>query len=288
MKRLSHLFVISILGLFLLAAHSYAADCNLAQQHFSKGLAAGKNDQWQESQQWLSKSVAQCNRFDNWYLLGQAEQQLKNYAAALSAFEDARRYAKGNDEKATAIARYAEVQSQQGLIAEPLTLLHEARKIHTNPPPWITQLALKLDTKRIDEPLTIAQVTGALNNRSIKIFNLDTKPSINVSINFKYNSVDVIGKSRKSIDVLAEALADKSFDDRAITVVGHSDARGDEQYNQKLSERRAQSIAQLLVAKVPKLRGRLKVVGFGEKKPLYSGSSEHDYLLNRRIEVQLD
>jgi outer membrane protein OmpA-like peptidoglycan-associated protein len=282
------LLTLTTLSALIVNVGVYAADCGIAQQYFEKGVAAGKAKDWQEAQNWLSKSVAECNKFDNWYLLGQAEQKLENNEAAASAFEDARRYAKNNDQTALAIARYAEVQASQGKIAEPLTLLHEARKMHSTPPAWIKDLAISLDKKRTEQPLTVAQVTGALHNRSIKLFKLDTKPNINVNINFEYNSTDVVPVSVASIDVLAEALGESSFDGKNITIVGHSDARGSHEYNLELSEKRAEYIVQALVERQPKLAGRLNISGLGETKPLYDGETEDIYLLNRRIEVQLD
>jgi outer membrane protein OmpA-like peptidoglycan-associated protein len=279
---------LTALSALIINIGAYAADCGIAQQYFEKGVIAGKAKNWQQAQSWFKKSVAECNKFDNWYLLGQAEQKLDNYEAAASAFEDARRYAKNNDQKALAIARYAEVQSSQGKIDGPLTLLHEARKMHSKPPAWITELAISLDKKRTEQPLTVAQVTGALHNRSIKLLKLDTKPNINVNINFEYNSTDVIPNSVASIDVLAEALGESSFDGKKITIIGHSDARGTNEYNLELSEKRAEYIVQALVEKQPKLAGRLNVVGLGETKPLYDGETEDIYLLNRRIEVQLE
>ena len=278
---------ITVIGAFFISAGAFAGDCGVAQEHFKKGVAAGKRANWTEAQQWLAKSVAECNKFDNWYLLGQAEMQMGNLPAAASAFEDARHYAADNDQKALAIARYAEVQAKEGKIAEPLTLLHEARRMHSKAPEWITQLAISLDRKRTEQPLTVAQVTGALNNRSIKLFKLDTKPNINVNINFKFNSTDVVEASRDSIEVLAEALTDVSFDGKHITLIGHSDARGEGKYNLALSEQRADAIYKALVTRKPQLKDRLTIKGFGKNKPLYEGETEDVYLLNRRIEVEL-
>jgi outer membrane protein OmpA-like peptidoglycan-associated protein len=285
-KRLST--AVSIIGAFLLNTQLFAADCGVAQEHFKKGVAAGKQANWTEAQKWLAKSVSECNKFDNWYLLGQTEMKMMNYPAAASAFEDARRFGKDDDQRAIAIARYAEVQAKEGKISEPLTLLHEARKMHSKSPEWITKLAIGLDRKRTKQPITVAQITGALNNRSIKLFKLNTAPNINVNINFEFNSTNVVNASKDSIDVLAEALIDESFNGKNITLVGHSDARGDEPYNLALSEKRADAIYQAIIAKQPKLKGRLKIAGFGEANPLYEGETEDVYLLNRRIEVKLD
>jgi outer membrane protein OmpA-like peptidoglycan-associated protein len=287
MKRLKYAFILFLL-VFVTSGNVIAADCKLAQDHFEKGLEAGKKEDYTAAKSWLNKSVALCNKFENWYLLGRTEQHLKDSAAASSAFEDARRYAKTNDERALAIARYAEVQSSQGQVAEPLTLLHQARKMHSSTPQWITDLAKSLDIKRTKQPLTVAMVTRALNNRSLKLLDVETKPSINVTVNFKYNSVDVTDESKKNIDVLARALQDASFAGKTITIVGHSDARGAEEYNQGLSEKRALAIAQQIAEKIPGIGDRLQVSGFGESQPLYEGKSEDVYLLNRRIEVQVD
>lgn len=268
----------------------YAADCGMSQKYFNKGLHAGKSEDWTAVKEWLEKSVAECNIFENWYLLGQAEQNLGNMQAASSAFEDARNYAKTDEQRALAIARYAQVQADQGEIGRPLKLLHEARKMSPDAPAWITDLALNLDRKRIELPLTVATVKETLikSARSIKTLNLDTKPSINVNIYFETASIDVVDTSLTSIDILAEVLSDKTFDGKQITIIGHSDIRGTDEYNYDLSERRAQKVLDIVISKKPKLDGRIKITGYGETQPLYDGSTEDVLLLNRRIEIQID
>ena len=274
-------------SLLVFSAQALAEDCKTGQKLYEQGLAAGKSQQWQKAKKLLSDSTAQCNRFNNWYLLGQVKQELVELDDAALAFEDARRYATVDDERALAIARYAEVQAAKGLVAQPLTLLHEARKMHSNTPAWITDLAKKLDDKRAKEPLTVAEVTRALTNKSIKLFQLDAKPSLNVSIHFKFDSTEVVDDSRQSVDVLATALMDDSLRDKHVTIVGHTDERGGEGYNTGLSEKRAETIVKALTSKYPELSQRLATRGAGEKEPLYNGRSEWDYQMNRRIEIKI-
>lgn len=147
MKQNNYIKQIAILLSLVCSSAVYAADCGMSQQYFNKGLQAGKSENWSTVKEWLDKSVAECNKFENWYLLGQAEQRLGNMHAASSAFEDARNYAKSDAQKALAIARYAQVQADQGEVGRPLKLLHEARKISPDAPTWITNLALSLDKK---------------------------------------------------------------------------------------------------------------------------------------------
>jgi len=274
-------------SLFVFSAQALAEDCNKGEKFYLKGLESGKSQNWKEAEKFLEQSTASCNRFNNWYLLGQVKQELKKYNDAAIAFEDAKRYATGDDEKAIAIARYAEVQSNQGLINEPLTLLRVAQKMHSKAPKWIVDLTRQLDDKRIKQPLTVAQVTRALNNRSIKLFNLNTKPSLDVSIHFKFDSTEVVESSAESVEVLATALMDDTLKSKKVTIIGHTDELGSENYNTGLSRKRAESIAKAIEAKYPQLRGRITTRGAGESEPLYGGKTDWDYQMNRRIEIKV-
>ena len=69
------------------------------------------------------------------------------------------------------------------------------------------------------------------------------------------------------------------------TVTGHSDSTGDDAYNQKLSERRAQSVATYLEGKgiAP---GRLTVIGAGETQPVADNGTAEGRAQNRRVVLQ--
>jgi outer membrane protein OmpA-like peptidoglycan-associated protein len=69
-----------------------------------------------------------------------------------------------------------------------------------------------------------------------------------------------------------------------LTIAGHTDNVGSAPYNQKLSERRALSVARYLEArKVNALR--LSTVGKGESVPVESNASEAGRQANRRVEI---
>jgi outer membrane protein OmpA-like peptidoglycan-associated protein len=72
-----------------------------------------------------------------------------------------------------------------------------------------------------------------------------------------------------------------------IEVLGHTDERGSEQYNEKLSERRALAVENYLLSKGVS-RDQLAIVkGFGKTAPLVFGSNEEAYAKNRRAEVRI-
>lgn len=70
----------------------------------------------------------------------------------------------------------------------------------------------------------------------------------------------------------------------SIMLAGHTDPRGSREYNIALGERRANAVAQLFrLAGVPKKQ--IRVVSYGEERPVAFGSDEASYRLNRRVEL---
>jgi len=66
---------------------------------------------------------------------------------------------------------------------------------------------------------------------------------------------------------------------------GHTDDVGDEAYNLKLSERRAQAVVDYLAAKGV-ASGRVTAIGMGETKPLADNSTEEGRAQNRRVTIR--
>lgn len=80
----------------------------------------------------------------------------------------------------------------------------------------------------------------------------------------------------------------KNNPDLKVTVEGHTDSTGPEEYNQMLSEKRAQAVADYLVNNAGVSVGNLKVVGYGELKPAYSNDTREGRAKNRRVEFTPD
>lgn len=72
-----------------------------------------------------------------------------------------------------------------------------------------------------------------------------------------------------------------------VTIAGHTDSTGSDSYNQKLSENRALSVANYLMAKNV-AQARLAAIGYGESRPAADNGSEQGRALNRRVELTLD
>jgi outer membrane protein OmpA-like peptidoglycan-associated protein len=89
-------------------------------------------------------------------------------------------------------------------------------------------------------------------------------------------------------DVLnSVALVLKEYDKTTVTVNGHADSTGSDDYNQRLSERRAMAVANYLSAQGVN-PGRLNAVGYGETRPLASNDTVEGRSANRRVEIVID
>ena len=98
---------------------------------------------------------------------------------------------------------------------------------------------------------------------------------------FDYNKSDLKDDSRKSLDRFAMIL-DK-YPDTNIEIQGHTDSKGSAEYNQALSERRAQSANNYLTSK--NISGsRITTRGMGKNYPKVDNETEQNRADNRRVE----
>jgi len=109
------------------------------------------------------------------------------------------------------------------------------------------------------------------------------KPKIDLEITFDYNSADISSKSLPSVEALGRALSNAELKGSTFVVAGHTDAAGGEDYNQNLSERRAESIKKYLVDKYGIVGSDLVTVGYGKSK--LKDPSQPMAETNRRVQV---
>jgi OOP family OmpA-OmpF porin len=72
-----------------------------------------------------------------------------------------------------------------------------------------------------------------------------------------------------------------------VVLQGHTDAKGTDQYNEKLGLQRAESVRQELVSQGV-TADRLSTVTFGETQPVYTDDTDWARAVNRRVEVHPD
>jgi OOP family OmpA-OmpF porin len=101
---------------------------------------------------------------------------------------------------------------------------------------------------------------------------------------FDTDSAQLTAAGEAVMNDLFSALAEyKGITD--ISVIGHTDSRGEEAYNQTLSEMRAKTVADVIAAKYPDVR--MDVQGMGETSPVADNETAEGRQLNRRVEVEV-
>jgi outer membrane protein OmpA-like peptidoglycan-associated protein len=82
------------------------------------------------------------------------------------------------------------------------------------------------------------------------------------------------------------ALVVNEYEKTVLLIKGHTDDTGTEQYNQMLSERRANAVKNLMIAYGVNSQ-RITTVGLGEYQPKVPNTSETNRQLNRRVELEI-
>ena len=108
-----------------------------------------------------------------------------------------------------------------------------------------------------------------------------TMPS---DITFAFNSADVRFQFEPVLRNVADVL--KAHPSLLVEIVGHADAIGSDDYNQRLSERRAHSVGSALMD-FGVANDHINASGRGEWEPVASNASEWGRARNRRVEIHL-
>lgn len=123
----------------------------------------------------------------------------------------------------------------------------------------------------------------AANQLEIERLKDDTlKLTLDSEVSFDFNKSDIKAAFYPSLNKLAAVI--NKYDRTVVHIVGHTDSIGSENYNQTLSERRAQSVVAYLVDQNVN-RVRLHASGRGESEPRATNSTEAGRQLNRRVEI---
>jgi outer membrane protein OmpA-like peptidoglycan-associated protein len=109
------------------------------------------------------------------------------------------------------------------------------------------------------------------------------KPSVDLEVQFEYNSDAVTPEGRKFLQTLGHVLTNDQLKGMAYFINGHTDAKGGTDYNQGLSQRRAEAVKRVLVEEFRVPADNLIAIGYGKtklKNPADPLAGE-----NRRVQV---
>lgn len=123
------------------------------------------------------------------------------------------------------------------------------------------------------------------SDKGFKVKETDDSLVVNLGqILFDINRATLKHSVLPTIKKLATIL--RTYPNLDIIVSGHTDSTGSDRYNQKLSENRAKSVADYLIANgiAP---NRISYIGMGDSKPVASNATAAGRRLNRRVEIKI-
>jgi outer membrane protein OmpA-like peptidoglycan-associated protein len=138
-------------------------------------------------------------------------------------------------------------------------------------------LYLENQQKKLEE---VTEGTG------IEVENTGDALMLNVpsEVTFASGSSTISPEFRATLNDVADVLVE--YERSFVDVYGHTDSDGSEAFNQTLSERRANAVADDLVANGV-IRQRIATRGFGESQPIATNETAAGKAQNRRVEIKI-
>ncbi len=138
----------------------------------------------------------------------------------------------------------AEAPSADDIVKALKPVIRVTRSLTTTP---ATDTARSADEARFVDSLRNRTSRSLSTEEREKIVSIaKSKPSIDLEINFDYNSATIGSKAMPQVTALGQALTNDDLKGATFVVAGHTDAKGGDSYNQSLSERRAEAVRRFL------------------------------------------
>jgi outer membrane protein OmpA-like peptidoglycan-associated protein len=106
---------------------------------------------------------------------------------------------------------------------------------------------------------------------------------VDLDIYFDFDSAAITPKAEPQLNQLGEALRTAQLEKSVIVLSGHTDAKGSNDYNQQLSERRAEAVKKYLVEKLKLSPDNLTTAGYGSREP--KNKANPLAAENRRVQI---
>jgi len=131
-----------------------------------------------------------------------------------------------------------------------------------------------------------AELRAQLASTGVSVTRVGNNIILNMpsNITFATDQDQVVPAFYATLDSVALVL--KKYNQTLINVFGHTDSTGSDDYNQALSQRRANSVANYLATRGVSQQ-RMIATGYGESRPVADNSSESGRAQNRRVEIQI-
>lgn len=120
-------------------------------------------------------------------------------------------------------------------------------------------------------------------NRPPLTDDLERQAQFTIAVQFDFNSARIRPDSFRAVGLMADALYHPYLHGYRFLIVGHTDGKGNREYNLKLSQQRAEAIRAALISPFGIPASRIEAVGLGEEQLLKPGNPEAAE--NRRVQL---
>ena len=131
-----------------------------------------------------------------------------------------------------------------------------------------------------------AELRAELQGTGVSVTRIGDNITLNMpgNVTFATNSSDLSPAFFDVLNSVSKVLIE--FDKTVVEVAGHTDSTGADDYNQALSERRAQAVSQYLQGQKVNQQ-RLITIGLGERMPVADNTTNTGRQANRRVEITM-
>jgi outer membrane protein OmpA-like peptidoglycan-associated protein len=290
-----------VAGAALLAAtagsSSLAEDCVEARRLLETAQGLGADA---DRLPLLERAANLCPDFYTSLNLGETLLRLGRHPEAEAALMEAQGRAGTDAQKWGRVTfRRGQLAMATGKLCEAVPLFAEALPVVGEDLKESVRLAMRdaesrLTADGLSEQEIRCSLTARASARSMRNFiaEVDAEESgvvaiVDVPVYFDFDSAFLTPDGQAQVHALTLALATYVKDDYTIRFIGHTDRRGTREYNRRLSERRAEPIAQFVAQADSLPRDRMVVDGRGFDQLKYPGDDEESHRLDRRVEVEL-
>ena len=141
----------------------------------------------------------------------------------------------------------------------------------------------------LDLVFKVEDLAGKIQDLQVKETDVEIRIELAADVLFDFDKADIRPDAQNALKQAADIVRDKAKG--TVRVEGHTDGKGSESYNQKLSDRRANSVKDWFVKKEGLKNVKFSTRGFGAKNPVApntktDGSDDPDgRQKNRRVEI---
>ena len=149
--------------------------------------------------------------------------------------------------------------------------------------------ASDLKMQVLDLVFKVEDIGGKVMDLQMKETDTEIRIELAADVLFDFDKADIRKDARSALKQVGDIIREKAKG--GVRIEGHTDSKGSDAYNQKLSERRANSVKNWLVKNEGLKNVRFSTTGFGAKKPAVSNTkpdgtdNPEGRQKNRRVEI---